>query len=192
MRILSGTCLLLLLLSLTSAFAAPLPPRWAGCQDGVPEHYSATRTYVQGTVLDASADGMVLLIEQQNDVELFTPGAALERDPANRMASDASDSLRTGLAEVHLRGASGWVFIDDPDGGPQQRVRLADARQLFREGQVIQIGAVSGLRSTVSEGFAQTQSTRRGQIVPPSFETALVLNVQGWVYIRLSSWRIDS
>lgn len=158
-------------------------------QTGVPDHYSALRTYIEGAVLEVSADGTTLLIEQQNPIELVAPGDPLERDPRNAMASDSMDELQRGLARVSLRHAKGWVFIDDPDGGPQRRVRLADFRLQFRPGHVIEIGAAPGLKSGASEGHGQIQTA--GGRGSSQTSTGLVVTISGWVYIRLNAWRLS-
>jgi len=165
----------------------------AGAQNGVPDHYAGLRIYVQGEILEVLEGGFALLVQQQNKMEMFTgadPFAGIDTRREDPMASDTGDGDARGPAVVRLYDAKGWVFIDDPEGGEQTKVRLDEARQLFRPGQVVQIGAAPGLPSSASHGSVSTQTTRRGQA--PSgfgFRTPLVIGVTGWVYIRLNRFR---
>jgi hypothetical protein len=88
---------------------------------------------------------------------------------------------RAGTA-VELRYAKGWVYFDDPDGGPQERVPLREARSRFRVGQMIEIG-----HSTIYSGGydrGRIQLMTAGGIV-----TVAQFKFRGTILLRVNPYR---
>lgn len=153
---------------------------------GVPEHYPALRIYVEGEILEVLAGGRALrLLAPASDGHLFGDGRSDPRDPfGSGGVRELTRMPRRSEVIVSLRNAQGWLFIDDPDGGPQERIRLDYGREMFAPGQLVEIGPAPGLTSEASDASISRQTTVSG--LTTSTRTLLSVTVTGWVYIRLN------
>lgn len=161
--------------------------------DTVPEHYVGADTYVQGLIVEASDGGMALLVEERQDADLFDPFGARGGDSSPAGSFDSFIGLDPGgLTAVVLGRAQGWLFVDDPDGGPQQRIPLEFARELLQPGGIVQIGRAAGLPSTASHVPVSMQgrtSTGPGGGFQ-EFRTRKRITIEGWVYVRLNRMQV--
>ncbi len=156
---------------------------------GVPEHYSALRIYAEGEILEVLDGGRTLMIlAPTRGGHLFGDGRS---DPADPLGSGGlrglTTSPRLNKVVVRLRNAQGWLFIDDPDGGPQERIRMDYGREVFAPGQLVEIGPAPGLPSEASEGSINSQATASG--LTTGVRTVLSVSVTGWIYIRLNRFK---
>lgn len=164
---------------------------------GVPEHYGALNTYAEGEVVEVAEGGRVLLLKVPRPGDsLFGPprrgsGEGRDRlgDPRTLagLPGPGADSFGRTLLVVIIRYAQGWVFIDDPDGGPQRRVRLDDARETFAEGQLFQIGPAPELTSNAVDTAIASQTFGAGTVRTQG--TLPAKAIEGWVYVRLNRYR---
>jgi len=156
---------------------------------GVPEHYSALRIYAEGEILEVLDGGRTLMIlAPTRDRHLIGDGLSNPSDPfGSGGLRDVTGPARLSEVMVRLRNAQGWLFIDDPDGGPQERIRLDYGREVFAPGQLVEIGPAPGLPSEASEGVINSQTTALG--LTTGVRTLLSVSVTGWVYIRLNRFR---
>lgn len=156
---------------------------------GVPEHYPALRIYAEGEILEVLDGGRVLrILAPAQDGHLFGDGRSDPRDPfGSGGVRSLTNMPRRGEVVVSLRNAHGWLFIDDPDGGAQERVRLDYGRDVFAPGQFIEIGPAPGLPSEAADASIHSQTTIFG--LTTSVRIVLSVSVNGWVYIRLNRFK---
>lgn len=156
---------------------------------GVPEHYPALRIYVEGEILAVLDGGKALrLLAPAPAGHLFGDGRSDPRDPFGVGGVRALTRVpRRNEVIVNLRNAQGWLFIDDPDGGPQERIRLDYGREIFAPGQLVEIGPAPGLTSEASEGSISSQTTASG--LTTGVRMLFSVSVKGWVYIRLNRFK---
>jgi hypothetical protein len=155
----------------------------------VPEHYVAGQVYVQGRIYDVADGGMTLMLEERSDADLFGPFGATGGGGTPADSFDSFIGIEDGgLTLVTLARVQGWLFIDDPEGGPQQRIRLIEARDLFEPGQIVQIGRAPGMPSSASHApVSASGRTRRGANGGfQEFRTRKRVALEGWVYVRLN------
>lgn len=156
----------------------------------VPEHFAASDPYIQGQIVEVLDGGLTLMLEERSDTDLFGPFG----DTGG--GSSPGDSFESfigieggGLTLVTLGRAQGWLFFDDPDGGPQRRIRLIEARDLFRPGYVVQIARAPGMPSSASHAPVSAQGRSRknpaGSFI--EFRTRKRVTIEGWLYVRLNT-----
>ncbi len=153
---------------------------------GVPEHFPALRIYVEGEILAVEDGGRTLrLLAPGSDGHLFGDGRSDPRAPIGSGGVRGSPGRKEVV--VSLRRVQGWLFIDDEDGGEQQRIRLDRGREVFAPGQLVEIAPAPGLSSGVSEGSVRSQTTAPGLLSGSGLVRSV--SVKGWVYIRLNRFR---
>lgn len=132
------------------------------------EHYAAIEIWTQGEI-----------------VEIDEAAGVLRLIPAD--VSDASTrSTEVGgrvphTIVVELRYAKGWMYFDDPDGGPQQRFVLREGRRQLRLGQFIEIG-----RSNDYRGGVESQSI--GINNGPWSAGGTYMKFKGWILVRVNDF----
>lgn len=188
----SGTAAVMAVLVAAAVLPAPSTAAGTRFQEvpaAVPEHYVGADTYAQGLIVEVGDGGMTLLLEEREDGDLFDPFGAPEGGSSPARSFDSFIGIDSGgLTAVVLARAQGWLFLDDPEGGPQQRIRLDDARDLFQPGGVVQIGRAAGLPSSASHVpvsmQGRTSSGPGGGF--QEFRTRKRITIEGWVYVRLN------
>lgn len=157
---------------------------------GVPEHYAATEVYVQGEIVEVLDGGFTLLLDERTDEDLFGPFGDTGGGASPGQSFDSFIGIGAeGLTIVQLGSAQGWLFFDDPDGGPQRRIRLIEGRDLLRPGYVIQVGRAPGRPSSASHAPVSAQG-RTGRSAGGSsleFRTRKRVAIEGWVFVRLNA-----
>ncbi len=155
-----------------------------GVPSGVPDYYAARRLYAEGEILEVLAQGRRLRIGP-----LGPGGREVDRRPGapDRSGVDESVLIGGGGLLVDLEKTKGWIFVDDPEGGPQRRIRLDRGRHLFTPGQIVRIGPAPGLESSAS-AFGASSRTASGFAVGGRATTP-GLAVRGWIYVRLTPFR---
>jgi len=158
---------------------------------GVPEHYAALRIYAEGEILEVLNGGRALrILAPARGAHLFGDGRSAPRDPLPSIERSVAGLDARDEIIVNLRDAQGWLFIDDPDGGPQERVRMDEGRKIFAPGQTVEIGPAPGLASGATDGTITTQSSWAGQTT--STRVVLSKSVRGWIYIRINRFKEHS
>lgn len=172
-----------------SAGSATAQEETSDIPSGVPDHYPALRIYAEGEILEVLNGGRALrILAPARDEHLFGDGRSDPRDPLGTGGVRSLPGLpRRAPLVVNMRSAQGWLFIDDPQGGPQERVRLDHGRELFAPGQLIEIGPAPGLESEATEGRVRSQTTAAG--LTRTVSTVLSISVTGWVYVRLNRFK---
>lgn len=161
---------------------------------GVPEHYVAADVYIQGEIVEVLDGGFTLLLDERGDEDLFGPFGGTGGGSTPGQSFESFIGIEPGgLTVVHIEAAQGWLFFDDPEGGPQRRIRLLDARDLFQPGHVVQIGRAPGRPSSASHApvSAQGRSPRGAGGSFIEFRTRKRVAIEGWVFVRLNSAGVD-
>lgn len=133
-----------------------------------PEHYAAIQTWIQGRIVEIDKSGGVLrLVNADASEPLARPPEPGGRVPATIV--------------VELRYAKGWMYFDDPDGGPQQRFVLREGRNRLKIGQLIEIGRSNDYRGGVERQSVGANSGRWSA-------GGTHMKFEGWILVRVNEF----
>lgn len=133
-----------------------------------PEHYAAIETWVQGKIVEIDRSAGLVRIVPADAADAFVRS----REVMGRVP---------GTTLLELRYAKGWVYFDDPDGGPQQRFVLREGRKRLEIGQLIEIGGSNDYRGGVQGQRAGIGNSR--QAIGGAY-----MKFEGWILVRVNDF----